>query len=52
MSAWQKTSWQTDAANSFDKYGYKIQNLKVDSVLTAYPGNSRKAFCEFAMMQS
>jgi len=46
MSAWLKTSWQTEAAKSFDIYGCKNQNLKVDSVVTAYPANSRKTFCE------
>jgi len=31
---------------TFDIYGCKIQNLKVDSVLTAYPADTRKAYCE------
>jgi len=42
----KKTSWQTKASKSFDIYGCKIQNLKFESLLTAYPADSRKAFCE------
>jgi len=32
-------------------YGYKIQNLKVGSMPTAYPADLRKAFCEVCKMQ-
>jgi len=38
-----ETSWQTKAAKSFDICGCKIQNLKVDSVLTAYPADHRRS---------
>jgi len=31
---------------NFDIYGCNIQNLKVGTVPTAYPADSRKAFCE------
>jgi len=31
---------------NFDIYVCKIQNLNVSSVPTAYPADSRKAFCE------
>jgi len=40
----KKTSWQAKAAKGFYIYGCKIQNLKFESVLTAYPADSRKAF--------
>jgi len=43
---WQKTTWKTKVAKSFDIYGCNIQNLKVGTVPTAYPADSRKAFCE------
>jgi len=38
---------------SFDMYACKIQNWKFGSVLTtAYPADSRKAYCKVAIMQS
>jgi len=41
-----KKTWQAKAGKSFDRYVCKIQILKVDSVLTTYPADSRNAFCE------
>jgi len=38
-NGWQKTSWQAKAAKSFD--GCKIHKLKVGSMPTAYPADSR-----------
>jgi len=40
------TVFQRNILKSFDIYGFKIQNLKVGSVLTYYPVDSRISYCK------